>query len=142
MPLRMKTMEQPVYLKALFECFPDAYLTKRNDFIIEDVGNVYINLDGINCYEGAVLAVLYWCSRAICKSMPYRTYKLNTRYRAKLRDKFNRLLNKDLSEHDWEIIYCHLGNAVNPDLAVHFYDSGFDMKVLKDACIRRGCTNC
>jgi len=125
-------MEQPDYIKKLFDVFPDAYINKNNEVIISEKGNVFFSLSDVDSNDGLSHKILSWCSRDACKSMPYKSEKHNEKHHVFIRQGCNKILGKELTEDDWWNIYARLGNNINPELAKRFIESDFDMSVLKE----------
>ena len=125
-------MEQPDYIKKIFDAFPDAYINSNNEVIISEKGNVFFRLSDVDSDDGLMNKILSWCSRDACKSMPYNNEKLNKKHHEFIRHGCNKILGVELSEDDWGVIYARLGNNVNPKLATRFIESDFDMSVLKE----------
>lgn len=123
-------MRYDSYIKGLFTAFPTGKLTKNEEFVCEEKGNVFINLAG--CYDkrDVQVMILEYCSRSAAKGQPYKKEKQNEKYRKKLQEAFNVYLGVTLSGTDWQIIYDLLGNGVRHALALEFLEGGMDMKML------------
>lgn len=123
-------MRYESYIKELFEAFPTGKLTKNEEFVCEEKGNVYINLAGCYDKKDVQTMILEYCSRSAAKGQPFKKEKQNEKYRKKLQESFNAFLGVTLTGADWWIIYDLLGNGVRHALTMEFLESGMDMKML------------
>ena len=99
--------------------FPNSFINCNGEFIAHKISNTYFILHG--CDETDVKCkVLEWLSRAAFKTAPYRNNKTNESFHAMMLEGINNFLGTSFTEKDMEIIYTHLGNAVDHDATERF----------------------
>lgn len=123
-------IEQSV--KELMDLFPKSFINSLDELILDPKSNLYFRLDNIETIEELQYKVIEWCSRAACKSMPYKQTWRNEVYHEKIRDRINEFLGVDFAEDDWLLIYTYLGNNINRPLCVKFLESEYDLEVIKE----------
>ena len=115
----------------LMNCFPNSFINHNGEFIVEKKSNTYFNLKNCKNELEVKCKLLEWCSRPAHKGQPYATEKKNKEFREFMLNGINQLLNTEFSQDDMEQIYTYLGNAVNHERTVAFFESGYDMEYLQ-----------
>ncbi len=115
---------------ALMNCFPGSFINANFEIILHKNTNQYFLLEDCETAEDIFAKSIEWISRAAAKATPYSTDRKNQIYREKMQEALNQFWKKDFSEDDFELIYQHLGNAVNHQKTLEFIRSGFDLRVL------------
>lgn len=119
--------------QALCEAFPKSFISEKGEFIAEERSNQYFMLNDCEYPEDIDCKVLEWLSRAACKGAPFNQEWRNRKFRKFMLDGINSFLDTSFSEEEMAEIYTYLGNACNHKKTKQFVESGFDIKVLKEA---------
>lgn len=122
-------MNNEVYeeLKKLINCFPDAYINRRLEFVLISKTNTYFRLEGCLTREDVISKVLMWCTRDIANAAPYVQTKRNIDFYVKNKECLEKYLGASVNV---DVIYQCLGNGINPTLTKEFINSGFSMNLL------------
>lgn len=112
-------------IKRLMSIWKDSFINNNFELILETRRNIYIGIDMFKTKKDIYINMLEWKSRPCIKGDNEEVLK-------NFRDKFNKFFNRNFTKEELEIIYQRLGNGVNRELAIKFYDSGYDMKILKN----------
>lgn len=118
------------FVQDLMTCFPGSFINSHEELILDRRSNLYFRLENVETLEQLECKVIAWCSRAACKTAPYRFDWRNEQYNQKIREGINDFLGVDFSTDDWAHIYTLLGNDCNRELCEKFVRSDFDMNVL------------
>nr|DAP28510.1 MAG TPA: hypothetical protein [Caudoviricetes sp.] len=122
-------MNNEVYeeLKKLINCFPDAYINRRLEFVLISKTNTYFHLEGCLTREDVISKVLMWCTRDIANAAPYVQTKRNIGFYVKNKECLEKYLGASVNV---DVIYQCFGNGINPTLTKEFINSGFSMNLL------------
>lgn len=116
----------------LLECFPGSFINSRDEFIAHPRTNQYFLLYNCQTVEDIEAKALEWLSRPAFKTQPYSQEWRNRRFHNFMLAGVNAFLDTDFSEDDMELIYTHMGNAINHDLTVKFINHDMSMKWLRE----------
>ncbi len=116
--------------KKLMRCFPESFINYHGEFIAHKKSNTFLILDPCKDERMLNCRVLEWFSRAAFKTEPYNSDRANHKFHRFMLDGVNAFLGTAFTFDDMELIYTHLGNAINKDLTIKFVESGYDMEVL------------
>lgn len=116
--------------QALLNAFPNSFINGNNEFIAERRSNQYFLLNDCKSPIDIDCKVLEWLSRPASKGQPYSQEWRNRKFREFIRSGINSFLETDFSEHDMEVIYQYLGNAINHNKTIRFIESEYDFTVL------------
>lgn len=111
-------------LKKISQTFYDAFITLREELILEPKSNTYFRLDNITCELDFDCKMIEYVSRPAHKGLTKPLQK-------QIREQLNNYFNKKWSVEDLSIIYTYLGNGCNRQLCIKFIDSDFDLEILK-----------
>lgn len=111
------------FLKLILPHFPTASIYKKDELILEPKNNIYFRLDNVVSQLDFDCKILEWCSRSCCKG-------LSDYWQKYMRRGVNSYFRKTWSREDYDIIYTHIGNAVNRTLTIEFILSGFNFDKL------------
>lgn len=125
-------MDKYEMAKKIMACFPQSFINYKGEFIAHARSNTYLVLDNCETLEDLQCKVLEWFSRAAHKTQPYRSQKSNADFHSFILAGINEFLGTRFDIRDMDLIYTHLGNAVNHDLTVRFVRSGYDLEVLRE----------
>ena len=114
------------YLKTIQKHFYDAYINYNNELIVEPENNIYLVLKNASSDLAFKCQVLAWLSRPSCKG-------IGTMWQKKILALVNDLLGTSFTKEEIQLVYGKLGNNINPDLSIAFIESGYDMKLIKEA---------
>ena len=116
----------------LLKCFPgSSFINQYGNFVaISSTLDAAFHLADCTSEDDIKCKVLEWLSYAASKGQPYRTNKLNQRFRQFMQDGINQYLGTAFSNEDFDEIYTYLGNGCNHQKTLRFVESGFDMALL------------
>ena len=117
--------------QALLKAFPNSFINEHNEFIAEMRSNQYFSLNNCKTPIDIECKVLEWLSRPACKGQPYSQEWRNKKFREFMRNGINDFLDTDFSENEMNVIYQHLGNAIDHNKTIRFIESGFNFIVFK-----------
>ncbi len=116
------------------EFLPDSFINHNNEIILIPKFNVYTLLSDVKTDDDFKVKLCEWFSRDCCKALRYQQQKRLNRYYQHNTDVFNAICDTNFTVDDMYIIYTHLGNGRNPELAKAFVKSGFDLDLLIKEC--------
>lgn len=119
-------------VQRLMQLFEGSFINSHNELILVPKTNLYFRLEDIATDKDLKCKVIAWCSRAACKSMPYRVQWRNEQYWKSVRDKINAFLGTNFSAEERLYIYTYLGNDIHRSLCEKFIDSGYDLKMIAE----------
>lgn len=104
--------------------FPGAFITLRNELILERKNNIYFNLNDIEDETEFKCKMIAWLSRPSCRG-------LTNYWQRKILKMLNEYLETDFNNEEMMIIYGRLGNDVNRKLTINFIESGYNLNILE-----------
>lgn len=114
----------------LLRCFSGSFISQNGDFIALLTSSATFRLTDCESENDIKCKVLEWLSYAASKGQPYRTNKLNQRFKQFMQNGINQYLGTAFSHEDFDEIYTYLGNCCNHQKTLRFIESGFDMALL------------
>ena len=111
-------------LQRVFECFPDGFLNRHFEFIVDRRANSYFSMKGVNDETDMGVRLLSSLSRDAYKSEPFATDRENRDFHARITDGLECWFRMTFSQDDLETIYTYLGNGIRNDLARRFITEG------------------
>jgi len=108
----------------LKECFPEAFIYKGSELIVEQRNDIYFILDGIKDELEFNCKVIEWLSRPACKGV-------SEKWQVHIRNGMNMFLKTRFTLEQVSLIYTKLGNCCNREKTKAFINSGYDFAVLK-----------
>lgn len=102
------------------------FVNQLNEFIACPKVNVYFLLADCKTRHDVEIKILKYLSRSCAKA------EMPEHYKELIRRGCNAFLGTDFDEEEWLLIYEHLGNGVNHDLALDFIEYEYDIDLLKD----------
>lgn len=119
----MKEEELSKILIEFKSIFPECFIYKESELIVEPKNNVYFRVDNINSKIEFDCKVLEYISRY--------AHKHPTLYWRKwFKRGFNSYFRFNFTDNQLGVIYRRLGNGVNRKLAIEFIESGFNVSKL------------
>ena len=112
-------------------CFEKSFFNKQDEFIAHEYSNTYFIFSDCKTELDVKCKILEWFSRPASKGMPYSSEWRNKKFRKVMLEGVNQFLGTVFLENDMEVIYEHLGNAINHEKTIRFVESGFDFSVLE-----------
>lgn len=111
-------------LQRVFDCFPDGFLNRNFEFIVDRRANSYFSMNGVNDEADIGVRLLSSLSRDAYKSEPFATDRENRHFHARITSGLERWFQMSFSYDDLEMIYTYLGNGIRNDLARRFITEG------------------
>ncbi|SCX52198.1 hypothetical protein SAMN02787108_01882 [Lysinibacillus fusiformis] len=125
---KLHALNEEIELKSIInqtlQAFPNAFINRSNEIILEPRNNVYFRLEDVTTALDFKCKMFAWLSRPIAKS-------LNRYWSPKVLSSFNEVLCTNFTNGEMNRIYDRLGNDVNRPLTIRFIESNYDLKLLE-----------
>lgn len=121
------TKEVQERIEKVKDIFPESYIYKEEELILEPKMNVYINLLNVDTKEFFDYKILSYCSFYTATHHFNPIIKVHKFFHNRL----NRYFRRDFTLEDLQTIYQIIGTGCNKDLGLQFIKNDFDMELLK-----------
>lgn len=111
------------HIERIMSIFPNSFINRRFELIIEPKNNIYFKLDDVNTKAELDLKVIAWLSRPSCKGV-------SEYWQTKFRKGFNEYFDTEFTKDEMIKIYTKFGNGLNENLCCEFILKGLDLKIL------------
>lgn len=111
------------YVKRALNIFPQSFINRNNEIILQPKNNVYFRLDDVESELDFKCKMFAWVSRPIAKS-------LNKYWCPRVLLNFNEYMGTNFTKDEMYKIYDRLGNDVDRDLTIRFIESNYDLSLL------------
>ncbi|GAA0348169.1 hypothetical protein GCM10008931_44320 [Oceanobacillus oncorhynchi subsp. oncorhynchi] len=111
------------YVKRALNIFPQSFINRNNEIILQPKNNVYFRLDDVESELDFKCKMFAWASRPIAKS-------LNKYWWPRVLLNFNEYMGTNFTKDEMYKIYDRLGNDVNRYLTILFIESNYDLSLL------------
>ncbi len=123
------------YVKRALNIFPQSFINRNNEIILQPKNNVYFRLDDVESELDFKCKMFAWVSRPIAKS-------LNKYWWPRVLLNFNEYMGTNFTKDEMYKIYDRLGNDVNRYLTILFIESNYDLSLLDRKLNEKGTNNC
>ncbi|WP_342550492.1 hypothetical protein MKX57_17525 [Lysinibacillus sp. FSL M8-0216] len=125
---KLHALNEEIELKSIInqtlQAFPNAFINRSNEIILEPRNNVYFRLEDVTTALDFKCKMFAWLSRPIAKS-------LNRYWSPKVLSSFNEVLGTNFTNGEMNRIYDRLGNDVNRPLTIRFIEFNYYLKLLE-----------
>lgn len=128
------------FLIKIMSAFPHSlikyYVYGGFEMILDSESKFFFSLENIDSDCELIRRLISSVSRCY-KTEPYEKEWRNKKYQTELMTSFNKVLETNFTEDDFEYIYTYLGNGCNKPIAIKFIESGCDLNILKQLIAER-----
>ena len=123
--------ERDILRLRLMADFEKSFFNDNDEFIVHQYSNTYFIFRDCENEFDVKCKMLEWLSRPATKGEPYASEWRNGKFNQFILDGINQFMHTKFTFEQMEVIYQHLGNAINHKKTRDFIISGYNFKLFE-----------